>query len=219
MSIDLEAAVSAAAKTMEGWRANIAAIEARIADAHSRLDRAGEIRKRHALDASLGDPAAIKEIAKARAESDGAASDLADLDQALADAKLKLIEAEKAAVSTKVALNNFVADGIKREVVEDDDAQIDIVIADLTRLVEKRAQKLTKYINLDVMPRTMHGMINTDEVHGMRRLAAAMRPLLLKISPNMPRDDVTEQLPLAVADRRYFGLGDEPAKTAATKAA
>src|SRR5260370_35692042 len=81
--------------------ADQAKIQTAISDANARLAKAEAHRQRFALDANLGKPDAIEEVAKARAEHAAALGDLANLGQALGDAKSRLAEAEREAANSR----------------------------------------------------------------------------------------------------------------------
>jgi chromosome segregation ATPase len=102
----LQKIVDELARAAEGWRSNVKSIEAQIAKAHSRREKADAHRTNFALEASLGNPQAIGEITAARVEYANAEHDIVDLQRALEGANIKLAEAEREA---KTARNNLAA--------------------------------------------------------------------------------------------------------------
>src|SRR5258705_7198975 len=110
MKLALDKALHGATRAVSEWTANQAKIETAISDANARLAKAEANRKKFALDANLGNPDAIKEIASSRAEHAAALGDTADLGQALSDAKARLIEAEREAKAACQALHRYQAE-------------------------------------------------------------------------------------------------------------
>jgi hypothetical protein len=213
---DLDKAVAETAKTVESWRANIAAIESQIANAHSRLEKSEAQRKRFALDASLGNAAAITEITKARAEHAAAEGDQADLSHALSQAKARMIEAESEAKIARNNLGRFMAEVLMKKRIEVA-GQLDAAISDFARVFAQYEDLGATIINMpDSMSHNVHGMSNHEGAVGARRVAAALPAFFLKFFPNSLHDEQKKESLAVTESRFWFG---EPVETMATKAA
>jgi hypothetical protein len=212
---DLEKAVTDATRVAEEWAANIRKIESQIADANSRLEKSEAHRKKFALDASLGNPDAISQITKARAESLSAAGDQADLSQALADAKLRLVEVERAAKAAMSNLAKFEVEILQRKRV-DIAGELDQVSADFARLYAQYEALGAQILSMDVLPRTMVGMSNHEGAVGLRRVRASLPAIFWKLFPGSLHDEMkTENL--STSEAKFWNL--PPVETTTTKAA
>jgi hypothetical protein len=204
-NLEMEKQVAETARVVSDWKTNQAKIETAISDANVRLAKADASRKKFVLDANLGNPDAIKEIAKARAENNDALGDTADLGLALSDAKARLIEAEREAAIARNNLAEFEAEVLKRRRI-DVAGQLDAAIAafaDLYREYEKLGDEI---INMpDVMPRSLHGISNVEGAQGARRVRASLPRFFWKLFPGAVYDEMkTENL--ATAEARFWNL-------------
>ena len=213
---ELEHAITEAAKRVASWTANAKKIEQQIAAAKGRIATADNQRKQSALAASLGDRAAIGELAAARAVHATAVGDLADLGHALNDAAAKLWEAEAEAKGARNALAKFEADVLKRKRVALA-GEIDKTVATLASQYREYEQLGNEIVNMDVLPQHAHGITNRhDGALGARRVRAALPKLFDRVYPNALHDESTKE-PLATTEARHWNL--PPAETTTTKAA
>jgi hypothetical protein len=204
---DLDKTVADTSRIAEEWAANIRKIESQIANANSRLEKSEAHRKKFALDASLGNPDAISQITKARAESLSAAGDQADLSHALADAKLRLVEVEGAAKAAMSNLAKFEVEILQRKRV-DIAGELDQVSADFARLYAQYEALGAQIVSMDVLPRTMVGMSNHEGAVGAKRVRASLPPLFWKLFPGAIHDEMkTENL--ATSEARFWNLAPE----------
>jgi chromosome segregation ATPase len=209
---DLDKVVAATAKTVESWRSNIKAIEAKISDANARLAKADHHRQRFALDARLGKPQAIEEVAKARAESASAEADLRNLQQALSDVKLRLVEAEREAENARRNLRRFEVRILQREMIENA-AAFDEAGRNLERLYLRREELGRQIINIsDAMQQGMHAY---ESAVGGQRLRASLPSFLWKLPAAYEMHGMKPES-LAVTEARFWNL---PVETTTTKAA
>ncbi|HEY5131045.1 MAG TPA: hypothetical protein VIJ35_27770 [Bradyrhizobium sp.] len=211
----LEKQVAETAKTVESWKSNVKAIEAQIQNAHSRLEKSEAHRKRFALDASLGNTAAITEITKARAEHAAASGDIQDLATALGEANTRLIDAEGEAKAARSNLAKFAAEILQRQRI-DLAGQIDTVIADFARLYGEYSKLGAEIVNMpDVLPLNLHGMSNAEGAAGARRIRAAVPKLLEQVFQSAAHDEQKKE-PLATTEARFWNLA--PVETTAKAA-
>ena len=213
---ELEHAITEAAKRVASWTANAKKIEQQIAAAKGRIATADNQRKQSALAASLGDRAAIGELAAARAVHATAVGDLADLGQALNDAAAKLWEAEAEAKGARNTLAKFEADVLKRKRVALA-SEIDKTVATLASQYREYEQLGNEIVNMDVLPQHAHRITNRhDGALGARRVRAALPKLFDRVYPNALHDESTKE-PLATTEARHWNL--PPVETTTTKAA
>jgi hypothetical protein len=216
MQKQLEAKVSETAASVTNSKNSIAKIQTQLNSANLALTRARKERESHALQASLGDATAVAAIKAARDAQRDAEALLDDLRVALPAAEASLAEAEKAAASAKAALSRFVAEGLMRKRIENA-AQIDAWLAAGASLFDVRAKLGTEIVNMDVMPRTMHGTSNYEEAMGARRLRASLPAWISKLFPGAVHDEMPRQ-PLAISEAQFWSLPpeqpDEKAKAA-----
>lgn len=217
MKSALEKAVADTSLAACEWVANRAKIEAQISDADARRAKASELRQRHALNASLGDPHAISEIAKARSDSATAEGDLRDLQQAMIAAGVRLVEAENEAKIARSHLARFEVEILQRERI-DVAGEIDKAIAQLAALCSRYEKLGREIINMPdamaVLP-NMHGISNFDGAMGARRLRAALPAFVQTLYPGSNHDEQKKE-PLAMSEARFWNLPPEqPEKKAA----
>lgn len=211
---ELEHAITEAAKRVASWTANAKKIEQQIAAAKGRIATADNQRKQSALAASLGDRAAIGELAAARAVHATAVGDLADLGHALNDAAAKLWEAEAEAKGARNALAKFEADVLKRKRVALA-GEIDKTVATLASQYREYEQIGNEIVNTDPLPLNLHGMNNAEGAAGARRIRAAVPKLLEQVFQSAAHDEQKKE-PLATTEVRFWNLA--PAETVAAAA-
>ncbi len=204
MKAALQHVVEDSARVVSDWKTNQAKIQTAIADANARLAKAEAHRARFVLDANLGKPDAIEEVAKARAEHAAALGDLANLGQALGDAKARLGEAEREAANSRNQLARFEAERLIRKRVEVA-ARIDAISADL-------ASAFGEFENLgkEIMSRPTHimhhGMVTACEsAVGLARVASAL-PAFVK---TLRFDHGMKPEKLEVAEAKFWNLPPE----------
>jgi hypothetical protein len=212
---ELDHAITEAAKRVASWTANAKKIEQQIAAAKGRIATADNQRKQSALAASLGDRAAIGELAAARAVHATAVGDLADLGQALNDAAAKLWEAEAEAKGARNTLAKFEADVLKRKRVALA-GEIDKTVATLASQYREYEQIGSEIVNTDPLPLNLHGMSNAEGAAGARRIRAAVPKLLEQVFQSVAHDEQKKE-PLATTEARFWNLA--PAETTIGKAA
>ena len=212
---ELEHAITEAAKRVASWTANAKKIEQQIAAAKGRIATADNQRKQSALAASLGDRAAIGELAAARAVHATAVGDLADLGHALNDAAAKLWEAEAEAKGARNALAKFEADVLKRKRVALA-GEIDKTVATLASQYREYEQIGNEIVNTDPLPLNLHGMNNAEGAAGARRIRAAVPKLLEQVFQSAAHDEQKKE-PLATTEARFWNL--PPVETSTAKAA
>jgi chromosome segregation ATPase len=211
---ELEHAITEAAKRVASWTANAKKIEQQIAAAKGRIATADNQRKQSALAASLGDRAAIGELAAARAVHATAVGDLADLGQALNDAAAKLWEAEAEAKGARNTLAKFEADVLKRKRVALA-GEIDKTVATLASQYREYEQIGNEIVNTDPLPLNLHGMSNAEGAAGARRIRAAVPKLLEQVFQSAAHDEQKKE-PLATTEARFWNLA--PVETTAKAA-
>ena len=183
---ELDKSIADTAKVVESWKSNIEAIEAQIANAHSRLEKSETQRKRFALDASLKNPDAIAGIAKARADQSAAEGDQADLRHALSEAAARLIEAEREAKIARHELGRFEAMCLIRERVK--------VAARIDAVISEFSAAFAEFDNLGRQIANMPGVLASDtlgstsisqmeEIQGNRRMRSALPQVFLRFFP------------------------------------
>jgi chromosome segregation ATPase len=214
----LERRVEETAGAVAHWQQNKARIETQIADATARRAKAATLRKAVALDASLGNPKAIADLAQARAEHAAATGDLADLSNALDDAAPKLADAEAAAASAHRALTKHHAEiRMRRRIGRA--ARVDAAIAALAAELQEFDADGADIANTpDTLPAAnMFGTSSIgrlDEITGNRRLraalAAAMGTRLEKVFPNANYDEKRPET-LTSSEARIWNLPPENA--------
>ena len=174
---ELERRVEETAGAVAHWQQNKARIETSIADATARRAKAASVRKAVALDASLGNPKAIADLAQARAEHAAATGDLADLGDAQNDAAPKLAEAEAADLSARAALSHYHTGLLKRRRIGVT-KQIDtVLVTALLPLIEELDDLGEQIANATPQAPSMFGTSNIGalaEIVGDRRLRAAL---------------------------------------------
>ena len=212
---ELEHAITEAAKRVASWTANAKKIEQQIAAAKGRIATADNQRKQSALAASLGDRAAIGEIAAARAVHATAVGDLADLGHALNDAAAKLWEAEAEAKGARNALAKFEADVLKRKRVALA-GEIDKTVATLASQYREYEQIGNEILNTDPLPLNLHGMNNAEGAAGARRIRAAVPKLLEQVFQSAAHDEQKKENLSTTEYRFWFG---EPLVETTTAAA
>ena len=211
---ELDHAITEAAKRVASWTANAIKIEQQIAAAKGRIATADSQRKQSALAASLGDRAAIGELAAARAVHATAVGDLADLGQALNDAAAKLWEAEAEAKGASNTLAKFEADVLKRKRVALA-GEIDKTVATLASQYREYEQIGSEIVNTDPLPLNLHGMSNAEGAAGARRIRAAVPKLLEQVFQSVAHDEQKKE-PLATTEARFWNLA--PVETTAKAA-
>ncbi len=95
-------------------------------------------------------------------------------------------------------------------------AQIDVVIAEFARLYGEYEKLGAQIVNMDTMPRTMHGGADYEGAVGARRLRAALPRFLEQVFPNSLHDEQKKES-LATTEARFWNLA--PVETTTTKAA
>jgi hypothetical protein len=201
----LEKAVADTARVVSDWKTNQGKIETAISDANARLAKAEANRKKFALDANLGNSDAIKEIATARAVHAAALGDTADLQQALSDAKARLVEAEAAAKTARSNLARFEVEILQRKRV-DIAGKLDAVSAEFARLYREYEALGREIVNMpDALPPNMHGISNVEGAVGARRVRASLPAFFWKLFPGAIHDEMkTENL--ATSEARFWNL-------------
>jgi hypothetical protein len=212
---ELEHAITEAAKRVASWTANAKKIEQQIAAAKGRIATTDNQRKQSALPASLGDRAAIGELAAARAVHATAVGDLADLGHALNDAAAKLWEAEAEAKGARNALAKFEADVLKRKRVALA-GEIDKTVATLASQYREYEQIGHEIVNTDPLPLNLHGMNNAEGAAGARRIRAAVPKLLEQVFQSAAHDEQKKENLSTTEYRFWFG---EPLVETTTAAA
>ena len=176
----LEGTVVTTSDAVSAWKTNQAKIETAIADANDRLAKAEALRKDFALDANLGNVQATTAIAKARAESTNAEHDRSDLQHALSQAGVKLAEAEAAAIQARHHLGRHQAGLLMRQRIRVA-ARIDAAIAEFSAAYSEFDDLGHKIKTMpDLLARNLHGMANSEEVDGNRRLRSALPRVFLR---------------------------------------
>jgi chromosome segregation ATPase len=198
----LEKIVDESAQTAEGWRSKVRSIEAQIAKAHSRCEKADAHRKNFALEASLGNPQAIGEITAARVEFANAEDDITDLQHALDGAKLKLAEAEREAKTARNNLTTFELNILKRKSVAAA-VHVDNAIAAFVRAFSD-FQKIEDEIGNANVP-NVHGIYADHGASTLRRVRAALPKLFERIMQPAVYDEM-QKMPLAKSVASHWGL-------------
>jgi hypothetical protein len=204
----LEAEVETRAATVADWKRSVASIETQFNTANAALVRAKKQRETHALKASMGDGAATAAIKAARAEQLAAEQTSDDLKIALPEMEAQLAAAEKAAASARHQLAKFEAEVLMKQRIEVA-GQMDGVIAEYARLYALHEKLGAQIVNMDVLPRDMHGGISNQEgAVGARRVRASLPRFFWKLFPGAVYDEMpTENL--ATSEARFWNLAPE----------
>jgi hypothetical protein len=171
MKQHLEEAVAETARVVEELKTNHQAkIEVAIAAANARLAEAAQHRERFRVDAYLGKPQAIAEIAKADGERASAENDLLNLRQALRDVTLRLVEAERKAENARRNLRQFEVKILQRERVE--------IAAEMdeARRNRERLEKIYDELGVRIIgmcDAMMHGVSDYEAAMGTKRRMSA----------------------------------------------
>ena len=211
MKAALEKALADTARVVSEWTTNRVKIEVAISDANARLAKAAEHRQRFALDASLGNPKATAEIIKLRAEHACAQNDLIDLQHALSDARLRLVEAEGEAKIARSNLAKFEAEILQRERV-DVAGELDKTVAEFARLYSRYEKLGREIVNMpDILGRNFFGMVNHEGAVGARRVRAALPAFVQTLFPGAHHDEQKKEN-LATSEARFWNLPPEHEK-------
>jgi predicted nucleic acid-binding Zn-ribbon protein len=176
----LEKQVSETAAVVADWKNSIAKIETQFNVAGLALARAKKTREAHALKAAMNDAAAVAAIKDARAEQLAAEQTIDDLKIALPEMEAQLADAERAAASARHQLAKFAAEVLMKRRI-DVAGKLDAVIADFSRLYAEYEKLGREIVNMDVMPRDMHGGISNHEgAVGARRVRASLPAFFLE---------------------------------------
>jgi hypothetical protein len=203
----LEQQVSETAALVSDWKNSIAKIETQFNTANAALMRAKKHRETHALKASMGDAAAIEAIKAARDAQRDAEDLLADLKAALPEAEAQLAEAQKAAESARRSLAELHAEKLKRQRI-DIASQMGGVIADYARLYAEYEKLGAEIVNMDMLPRSLHGMNDHEGAVGLRRVRASLPPFFWKLFPGAIHDEMKAEN-LATSEARFWNLAPE----------
>jgi hypothetical protein len=209
----LEKAVDDTATITADWKRHAAAIETELNTANASLARAQEHRSTHALQASLGEAAAIAAVEIARSEQHSAEQTIGDLQISLPQAQAKLAGAEKAAESARRELAKFLAEKIMKKRIEVA-GQLDSAIAEFARLFNEFEKLGNEIANAGAVPRNMFGVSDHDGAIGLRRVRAALPKFLDKVFPNSLHDENFKES-LAVSEARHWNLPAESETKAA----
>jgi chromosome segregation ATPase len=210
----LEQAVTAANATVADSRARITKIETKIADANSRAAKAATDRQHFAFDASQGHPQASAEIIKARVAHASAEQDVLDLQHALSEAALRLVEAEREAQTSRTNLAQFELQILQRKRV-DLAGEMDEAIAVFARLYAEYQELGSEIANVpDAIPQNRFGVTSHEAALGARRVRAAMPAFVQTLFPGSHHDEI-QKMPLAMSEARHWSLPE----TATAKAA
>jgi hypothetical protein len=217
MSEILEKAVADTACVVEELKANHQAkIEAAISDANARLAKADHHRQRFAYDANLGKPQAMAEVAKASAEHTAAETDLLNLQQALRDVMLRIVESEREAGNARRNLAKFEFEILQRKRVENA-GEIVETFRNLERLHKIRDELGGQILNLsDALPQSFHGGMSSGFEYAMggNRLKNALPDFVWRLF--FPDGAVyAKEADLAASEARCWGLSPEPEKAKA----
>jgi hypothetical protein len=214
MQEHLEKQIAETARVVEDWKRTVADIETQANVANLALARAKKTREAHALKAAMNDAAAVAAIKAARAEQLAAEQTIDDLKIALPEMEAQLAAAERAAASARHQLAKFEAEVLMKQRIEVA-GQMDGVIAEYARLYALHEKLGAQIVNMDVLPRDMHGGISNHEgAVGARRVRASLPPFFWKLFPGAMHDEMkTENL--AMTEARFWSLPPEQAETKA----
>jgi molecular chaperone GrpE (heat shock protein) len=207
----LEKLIVATAAVVTEWKRHAAAIETELNTANASLARAQEHRSTHALQASLGEAAAIAAVEIARSEQHSAEQTIGDLQISLQQAQAKLAGAEKNAESARRELAKFLAEKIMKKRIEVA-GQLDAAIADFARLFNEFEKLGHEIANAGAVPRNLHGMADHEGAIGLRRVRAALPKFLDKVFPTALHDENLKEN-LAITEARHWNL--QPLESAA----
>jgi hypothetical protein len=212
MQKQLEQHVSETAAVVSDWKKSVGDISTQLNIASVAFMRAKKAREAHALKAAMGEPAAIEAIKHARSDQLTSEATIGDLKISLPEAEAQLAIAERASASARHDLAEFNAIVLKRKRIEIA-GELDKVVADFARIYGEYNDLGAAIVNMDVLPRTMHGTSNYEDAIGARRVRASLPKFFWKIFPGSLHDEMkTENL--ATTEARFWNL-PEPEKSRA----
>jgi hypothetical protein len=208
MQKQLEEQVASTAALVADWKRTVADITTQVNVAGLALSRAKKARETHALQSARGDAVAIKAIASARSEQLAAEQVLTDLKIALPEAEAQLAAAQKNAESACRALSKFEAEILIRQLI-DIDGKFDQANAVCADLYGERQKLVNQIVNLDTLPRSIHGGTDHEGAMGLRRVRASLPAFFAKELFRGALHDEMRIESLKIADARYWGLPPE----------
>jgi hypothetical protein len=205
MKADLLKAIDQSAGVVRDWKHNKDRLQTATVNAERRLAEAEDRRIALALEANLGNAAAIAGIAKARTGHSAAAADLQDLGVALIDVEKRVVEAEGAAKAARNNLAKFETAALIAERVEVA-GEIDVAVAKLSLLFASYEKLGAEISNSETTARNLHGMVaNHEGIVGLRRVAASLPVCFKKLFPGAHHDEMPKR-PLKAQETQFWGI-------------
>jgi prophage DNA circulation protein len=208
MQEHLEKQVAETAAIVTEWKGTIAKIEAQFVAAGVARANATKTREAHALQAAMGDAAAVAAIKHARSEQFAAEQTIGDLKVALPEAEAHLVAAEKAAASARHELAMLHGEKMMRQRIAAA-ARMDAAFAECAAAYvdfERLGRELQSFPDLGIAQ--SGNMSHWETVTGFRRFAAALPVFFLKLFPGTWTNEAA-RTPLAQSEARFWNLPPE----------